>query len=97
MSFREVNENDILKEWLNSREEGLLGYLTEEDKQHHMYFDEITNKILNSIPKQNRKFVQQQLNKLDDNFSDYVGYWSEKYYRNGFCDGAEVTIGCLEK
>ncbi len=62
-----------------------------------IYFDEITDKILNSIPKQNRKFVRQQLNKLDDNFSDYVGYWSEKYYRNGFCDGAEVTIGCLEK
>ena len=97
MSFREVNEDDILKELLNSREEGLLGYLTEEDKEHHIYFDEITDKIINSIPKQNRKFVRLQLNKLDDNFSDYVGYWSEKYYRNGFCDGAEVTIGCLEK
>ena len=34
---------------------------------------------------------------LDDNFSDYVGYWSEKYYRNGFVDGAEMIIGCLEK
>ena len=97
MSFREVNEDDILKELLNSREEGLLGYLTEEDKEHHIYFDEITNKILNSIPKQNRKFVQQQLNKLDDNFSDYVEYWSEKYYRNGFVDGAEMIIGCLDK
>ena len=42
MSFREVNEDDILKELLNSREEGLLGYLTEEDKEHHIYFDEIS-------------------------------------------------------
>ena len=42
MSFREVNENDILIEWLNAREEGLLGYLTEEDKKHHIYFDEIS-------------------------------------------------------
>ena len=39
-----------------------------------IYFDEITEKILNNIPKQNRKFVGQQLNKLDDNFSDYIGY-----------------------
>ena len=97
MSFREVSENDILKEWLNSREEGLLGYLTEEDKEHHMYFDEISERILKNVPKQNRKFVRQQINKLDDNFSDYVGYWSEKYYRNGFVDGAKVIIGCLDE
>ena len=71
--------------------------MTKEDKKHMIYFDEITDKIINSIPKQNRKFVRQQLNKLDDNFFDYVGYWSEKYYRNGFCDGAEMIIGCLEK
>ena len=44
MSFREVNENDIIKGLLNSREEGLLGYLTEEDTEHHMYFDEISEK-----------------------------------------------------
>lgn len=96
MSFREVND-DILKELWEYRDQTKFAYMTKEDKKHMIYFDEITDKILNSIPKQNRKFVRQQLNKLDDNFSDYVGYWSEKYYRNGFCDGAEVTIGCLEK
>ena len=31
--------NDILKEWLNSREESLLGYLTEKDKQHQLLSD----------------------------------------------------------
>ena len=36
-------------------------------------FDEITNKILNSIPKPNRKVARQQFNKLNNNFSDYVG------------------------
>ena len=96
MSFREVND-DILKELWEYRDQTEFAYLTKEDKKHMIYFDEITEKILNSIPKQNRKFVRQQLNKLDDNFSDYVCYWSKKYYRNGFCDGAEVTIGCLEK
>ena len=71
--------------------------MTKEDKKHMIYFDEITEKILKGIPKQNRKFVRQQLNKLDDNFCDYVGYWSEKYYRNGFVDGARVIMGCLDE
>ena len=95
-NFREVN-NDILKDWLEFRDQTEFAYMTKEDKKHMIYFDEITDKILNSIPKQNRKFVQKQLNKLDDNFSDYVGYWNEKYYRNGFVDGARIIIGCLEE
>jgi len=93
MSFREVNENDILKEWLNSREEGLLGYLIEEDKEHHIYFDEISEKILKNVPKQNKEYVKKQLNKLDENFLDYLGYWN----RNGFVDGARIVMGCLEE
>jgi len=48
---------------------------------------------LNSIPKQNRAFVQKQLNILDDNFMDYIGYWNEKYYRNGFVDGVQLIGG----
>lgn len=97
MSFREVNEDDILKELLNRREEGLLVYLTEEDKEHHIYFDEISERILKNVPKKNKKFVKKQLNRLDENFLDYLGYWNEKYYRNGFVDGAKVIIGCLEE
>ena len=92
----EVNE-DILKEIWEYRDQTEFAYLTKEDKKHMIYFDEITEKILKGIPKQNRKFVRQQLNKLDDNFSDYVGYWSEKYYRNGFVDGARVIMGCLDE
>jgi len=53
----------------------------------------ISNCILKSIPKQNRPFVQKQLNKLDDNVMDYIGYWNEKYFRNGFCDGIELIVG----
>ena len=96
MSFREVND-DILKEFWEYRDQTEFAYMTKEDKKHMIYFDEITSKILNSIPKQNRKFVQSQLNKLDDNFSEYVGYWSEKYYRNGFCDGVQMMKGCFEE
>jgi hypothetical protein len=26
---------------------------------------------------------------------DYMHYWFEKYYRNGFCDAVELISGCL--
>ena len=69
-NFRKVND-DILREWLNYREETELGYLTKEDRKHTINFDEISEKILNSIPKQNRNFVKKQLDLLDSNFTDY--------------------------
>ena len=40
----------------------------DEDRKHWFYFDKISKKILNSIAKQNRAFVQKQLNVLDNNF-----------------------------
>ena len=33
---------------------------------------------------------------LDDNFLDYLGYWNEKYYRNGFCDAIQLITGSLD-
>ena len=95
-NFREVND-DILKDWLDFREETLYCTLSSEDKKHFVYFDEISEKILNSIPKQNRKFVEKQLELLNSSFLDYIVYWNEKYYRNGFCDGLELIIGCIQK
>lgn len=77
-----VNDNDILKEWLDYREQDVFGSLTEEDKKHHIYFDEIVENILRNIPKQSQKYVKKQLDKLDENFMDYLCYWNEKYYRN---------------
>lgn len=94
-NFREAND-DIIKEWLEFREENLLRYTTEEDRKHCIYFDEISEKILNSIPKQNRNFVKKLLYLLDSNFTDYIIYWDEKYYRNGFCDGIELINGCFD-
>ena len=84
-NFREVND-DILKDWLMFREEDLCSLTCDEDRKHFVYFDEISEKILNSIPKQNRKFVEKQLELLNSSFLDYIVYWNEKYYRNGFCD-----------
>ena len=34
---------------------------------------------------------------LDKNFMDYLYYWNEKYYRNGFVDGSQLVIGCFEE
>ena len=93
-SFRE-NKEDILKEWLDFREDTEFAYLTEEDKKHCIQFDEISERILKNVPNQNKKYVKKQLELLDRNFLDYVYYYNEKYYRNGFVDGVQVISGCL--
>ena len=93
-NLREVKE-DILKDWINFREEDLLRYVTEEDKKYNIYFDEISESILKNVPEQNKKYVQKQLEKLDHNFMDYFDYWTEKYFRNGFVDGVQVIINCM--
>ena len=95
-NLREVND-DIMKDWLMFREEN-LGLLTcEEDNKHWIYFDEISEKILRNVPNKNKKYVRKQLEILDNNFLDYISYWNEKYYRNGFCDAIEFIIGALYK
>ena len=95
-NLREVND-DILKDWLEFREETLLCTLSAEDKKHFVYFDDIFERILKNVPEQNKKYVKKQLDLLDENFMDYIGYWQEKYYRNGFCDGVELIVKCLDK
>lgn len=93
--FKYVND-DILKGFLNFREEEYFSTLTnKDDRDHHLYFEEISDEILDSIPEQNRDFVQKQLAKLDDNVMDYIGYWNEKYFSFGFCDGVKLISGCL--
>lgn len=88
-SLRDVKD-DLLKNWLYFRDEDFCSLVNAEDRKHMIKFDEFSDIILKSIPKQNRPFVQKQLNKLDDNVMDYIGYWNEKYFRNGFCDGIEL-------
>ena len=95
-SFREVNE-DILKDWFLYREDEISSLSCDEDRKHWVYFDEISENILKSVPKRNRFYIQKQLNKLDNNFLDYLGYWNEKYYRNGFCDGVQLILECLKQ
>ena len=72
---------------------GPSGY---EDKKHFVYFDEISERILKNVPEQNKKYVKKQLDLLDENFMDYIFYWNEKYYRNGFCDGVQLIGGSFD-
>lgn len=95
-NFREVND-DIIKEWLEFREETAFCNMTPQDKKNCIYFDELAEKIMNNVPKPNKKYVQKQLDQLDKNFMDYLCYWNEKYYRNGFVDGSQLVMGCSEK
>ena len=95
-NFREVND-DIIKEWLEFREENLLRYTTEEDRKYCIYFDEISANILKNVPKQNKKYVQKQRDKIGQNYMDYLCYWNEKYYINGFVDGSQLVIGCFDE
>ena len=94
-NLREVND-DLLKDWLLFREEELSTLSCEEDRKHFICFDEISEKILRNVTEQNKNYVMKQLEILDDNFLDYVAYWNEKYYRNGFCDGVELLISILK-
>ena len=89
-NFREVNDN-ILNEWILFRKDELSSITCDEDKKHWVYFDEISEKILRNVPKKNKKYVQKQLEIL----LDYLGYWNEKYYRNGFVDGSQLVMGCF--
>ena len=95
-NLREVND-DILKDWLEFREKTLCCTLSAEDKKHFVYFDEFSERILKNVPEQNKKYVKKQLDLLDENFMDYICYWNEKYYRNGFVDGSQLVMGYFEE
>lgn len=95
-NFGEVN-NDILKDWLEFREQETFCNASPQDKEHYIYFEELSANILKNISKENKKYVQKQLDKIEHNFMDYLDYWNEKYYRNGFCDGVEIIVRSIEK
>lgn len=94
-NLREVND-DILKDWLEFREDAIASLTCAEDKKHFICFEEISEIILNNVPEQNKKYVEKQLKLLDDNYFDYICYLNEKYYRNGFCNGVQLIGGCFD-
>ena len=88
-NLREVKD-DLLKEWIEFREQTAFSEMTTQDKKYCIYFEEIAEKILKNVPEQNKKYVQKQLDQLEKNFMDYLYYWNEKYYRNVFVDVIEL-------
>ena len=54
------------------REDDLTSLTCDEDRKHFVYFNEISANILRNVPKENKKYVQKQLSKLDENFMDYI-------------------------
>lgn len=88
-NLREVKD-DLLKEWIEFREETAFCEMTPQDKKYCICFEEIAEKILKNVLEQNKKFVQKELDQLERNFMDYLYYWNEKYYRNGFADVIEL-------
>ena len=94
-NLREVND-DIFKDWLEFREETFLCQLSDKDYKYSLNFDKFCEKILRNVSKDNKQFVQSQLDKLYDDFMMYLDYWNEKYYRNGFCDGVQLIGGSFD-
>lgn len=97
VNFREVNDDAILKDWLMFREDTLLCQLSDEDYKHSLNFDKFCEMILRNVSKDNRLFVQSQLDKLYYDFMMYLDYWNEKYYRNGVVDGSQLVMSCYEE
>ena len=60
------------------------------------WFDIREEVLFDKLSKQNKKYVKKQPNLLDKNFVDYICYWNEKYYENGFIDGVQLIDGCIE-
>jgi len=94
-NLREVND-DILNDWLEFREETFLCQLSDKDYKYSLNFDKFCEKILRNVSKDNKQFVQSQLDKLYDDFMMYLDYWNEKYYRNGFCDVVQFIGGSFD-
>lgn len=87
--IKQIQENITSAPKYNS-ENTVFCEMTPKDKKYCIYFDEISEKILKNVPEQNKKYVKKQLDQLDKNFMDYLYYWNEKYYRNGFADVIEL-------
>ena len=56
-NLREVND-DILKDWLEFREETFLCQLSDKDYKYSLNFDKFCEKILRTVSKDNKQFVQ---------------------------------------
>ena len=94
-NLREVND-DILKEFIEIRKDSISTF-DDIDKEYCHYFDTIMNEVLKAVPEDKQDYIKMNFEVLDKAFNDYLEYWNEKFYRNGFCDGVEIITGCFEE
>ena len=91
MEFNKEKFNNLFNDWIRFRDESFCS-LTKEDKEHLIDFDKYSNNILRNVSPTNKNYVQKQLDKLDENYLDYIGYWNDKYYKNGFKDAVNLIL-----
>ncbi len=96
MNDLDVKTNDIIQEWLEFREDEINSNIDSNERKYYSIFDEISSNILNAVSEINYEYVRSQLEKLDDNYMDYMGAWCHRYYRSGFSDGMKITSGCYK-
>lgn len=99
MKFCDILNNNegenILKEWLDFREEELSN-MDENDKKHLINFDEYSEKILNNVTGESYNYVAKKLELMYDDFIDYCSYWNNKYYMSGFSDAIKLILSGLK-
>lgn len=99
MKFCDILNNNegenILKEWLDFREEELSN-MDENDKKHLINFDEYSEKILNNVTGESYNYVSKKLELMYDDFIDYCSYWNNKYYMSGFSDAIKLILSGLK-
>lgn len=59
-NFKKIND-DILKDWLDFKEEDLYSLTCDEDRKHYIYFDEISKRILKRVPKKDKSMLRNNL------------------------------------
>lgn len=98
MKFCDILNNNegenLLKEWLDFREEE-LSHMDENDKKHLINFDDYSEKILNNVTGESYNYVSKKLELMYDDFIDYCSYWNYKYYINGFSDAIKLILSGL--
>ena len=96
MSDLDDRTNDIIKDWLEFREDEINSHPDSNEKKYYSFIEELSESILSAVSDINSEFVKTLLEKLDDNYMDYIGVWCEKYYRSGFSDGMKIVAGCYK-
>lgn len=90
------NESEnLLKEWLEFREEDLC-HMGEEDKKYLLNFDDYCEKILKNTSKESYNYVSKKLEFMYDDFMNYCAHWNDKYYMSGFSDAIKFIISGLK-